>query len=101
MSGIIAIFFLLVFIIVAIVIYKISYSLLLYRWMTPWKARIVFILLAIIFLFGDIPVSKLYFDHLCSKDFGQHIYKEVGADGYAEDAISSVDLAFRLIDAPA
>lgn len=27
--------------------------------------------------------------------------KEVGADGYAEDAISAVDLAFRLIDAPA
>ncbi len=27
--------------------------------------------------------------------------KEIGADGYAEDAISSVDLAFRLIDAPA
>lgn len=26
---------------------------------------------------------------------------EVGADGYAEDAISAVDLAFRLIDAPA
>jgi len=26
---------------------------------------------------------------------------EIGADGYAEDAISSVDLAFRLIDAPA
>ncbi len=27
--------------------------------------------------------------------------KEIGADGYAEDAISSVDLAFRLVDAPA
>lgn len=27
--------------------------------------------------------------------------KEVGADGFAEDAISAVDLAFRLIDAPA
>lgn len=26
--------------------------------------------------------------------------QEIGADGYAEDAISSVDLAFRLIDAP-
>lgn len=26
--------------------------------------------------------------------------KEIGADGYAEDAISAVDLAFRLIDAP-
>jgi corrinoid protein of di/trimethylamine methyltransferase len=27
--------------------------------------------------------------------------KQIGADGYAEDAISAVDLAFRLIDAPA
>ncbi len=27
--------------------------------------------------------------------------QEVGADGFAEDAISAVDLAFRLIDAPA
>lgn len=27
--------------------------------------------------------------------------KEFGADGYAEDAISAVDMAFRLIDAPA
>jgi len=27
--------------------------------------------------------------------------KEIGADGYAEDAISAVDLAFRLMDAPA
>jgi 5-methyltetrahydrofolate--homocysteine methyltransferase len=27
--------------------------------------------------------------------------KEIGADGYAEDAISTVDLAFRLMDAPA
>ena len=27
--------------------------------------------------------------------------REIGADGYAEDAISAVDLAFRLIDAPA
>lgn len=26
---------------------------------------------------------------------------EIGADGYAEDAISAVDIAFRLIDAPA
>ncbi len=26
--------------------------------------------------------------------------KEIGADGYAEDAISAVDLAFRLADAP-
>ena len=27
--------------------------------------------------------------------------KEIGADGYAEDAISAVDMAFRLMDAPA
>jgi len=27
--------------------------------------------------------------------------KEIGADGFAEDAISAVDVAFRLIDAPA
>ena len=27
--------------------------------------------------------------------------RDIGADGYAEDAISAVDLAFRLIDAPA
>jgi 5-methyltetrahydrofolate--homocysteine methyltransferase len=27
--------------------------------------------------------------------------QEIGADGYAEDAISAVDLAFRLVDAPA
>jgi len=27
--------------------------------------------------------------------------KDIGADGYAEDAISTVDLAYRLIDAPA
>lgn len=27
--------------------------------------------------------------------------KEIGADGYAEDAISAVDTAFRLMDAPA
>jgi corrinoid protein of di/trimethylamine methyltransferase len=26
--------------------------------------------------------------------------KQIGADGYAEDAISAVDLAFRLVDAP-
>lgn len=26
--------------------------------------------------------------------------KEIGADGYAEDAIAAVDMAFRLIDAP-
>jgi methanogenic corrinoid protein MtbC1 len=27
--------------------------------------------------------------------------KKIGADGYAEDAIAAVNLAFRLIDAPA
>jgi methanogenic corrinoid protein MtbC1 len=27
--------------------------------------------------------------------------EEIGADGFAEDAISAVDLAFRLVDAPA
>ncbi len=27
--------------------------------------------------------------------------KEIGADGYAEDAISAVDMAYRLVDAPA
>ena len=27
--------------------------------------------------------------------------KQIGADGYAEDAISAIDLAYRLIDAPA
>ena len=27
--------------------------------------------------------------------------KEIGADGFAEDAISAVDLAYRLADAPA
>lgn len=27
--------------------------------------------------------------------------KDIGADGYAEDAISAIDIAFRLIDAPA
>jgi corrinoid protein of di/trimethylamine methyltransferase len=37
---------------------------------------------------GGAPVTESY-------------AKEIGADGYAEDAISSVDLAFRLIDAPA
>jgi 5-methyltetrahydrofolate--homocysteine methyltransferase len=26
--------------------------------------------------------------------------KEIGADGYAEDAIAAVDMAFRLVDAP-
>lgn len=36
---------------------------------------------------GGAPVTESY-------------AREIGADGYAEDAISSVDLAFRLIDAP-
>jgi corrinoid protein of di/trimethylamine methyltransferase len=31
----------------------------------------------------------------------QSFASEIGADGYAEDAISAVDLAFRLVDAPA
>jgi corrinoid protein of di/trimethylamine methyltransferase len=31
----------------------------------------------------------------------ENFAKEIGADGYAEDAISAVDLALRLIDAPA
>ncbi len=31
----------------------------------------------------------------------ENFAKEIGADGYAEDAISAVDLAFRLVDAPA
>ncbi len=31
----------------------------------------------------------------------QSFAQEIGADGYAEDAISAVDLAFRLIDAAA
>ncbi|RME44648.1 MAG: cobalamin-binding protein [Chloroflexi bacterium] len=31
----------------------------------------------------------------------EHFANEIGADGYAEDAISAVQLAFRLIDAPA
>jgi corrinoid protein of di/trimethylamine methyltransferase len=30
----------------------------------------------------------------------ENFAKEIGADGYAEDAISAVDIAFRLIDAP-
>ena len=30
-----------------------------------------------------------------------HYAKEIGADGYSEDAISAVDLAYRLVDAPA
>ena len=37
---------------------------------------------------GGAPVTESY-------------ASEIGADGYAEDAISAVDLAFRLIDAPA
>jgi len=37
---------------------------------------------------GGAPVSKEYAE-------------EIGADGFAEDAISAVDLAFRLADAPA
>jgi methylmalonyl-CoA mutase cobalamin-binding domain/chain len=36
---------------------------------------------------GGAPVTQSY-------------ASEIGADGYAEDAISAVDLAFRLIDAP-
>ena len=39
-------------------------------------------------MIGGAPVTKGFAE-------------EIGADGYAEDAISSVDLAFRLIDAPA
>jgi len=31
----------------------------------------------------------------------ENFSKEIGADGYAEGAISAVGLAFRLIDAPA
>lgn len=37
---------------------------------------------------GGAPVTQSY-------------ASEIGADGYAEDAISAVDLAFRLVDAPA
>jgi len=37
---------------------------------------------------GGAPVTESY-------------ASEIGADGYAEDAISAVDLAFRLVDAPA
>jgi len=36
---------------------------------------------------GGAPVTETY-------------AKKIGADGYAEDAISAVDLAFRLADAP-
>jgi 5-methyltetrahydrofolate--homocysteine methyltransferase len=39
-------------------------------------------------LVGGAPVTESY-------------SKEIGADGYAEDAISAVEIAFRLIDAPA
>jgi methanogenic corrinoid protein MtbC1 len=37
---------------------------------------------------GGAPVTERYAN-------------EIGADGFAEDAISAVDMAFRLIDAPA
>ncbi len=37
---------------------------------------------------GGAPVTQSYAE-------------QIGADGYAEDAISAVDLAFRLADAPA
>jgi 5-methyltetrahydrofolate--homocysteine methyltransferase len=37
---------------------------------------------------GGAPVTQSWAD-------------EIGADGYAEDAISAIDLAYRLIDAPA
>lgn len=37
---------------------------------------------------GGAPVTQSYAE-------------EIGADGYAEDAISTVDLAYRLVDAPA
>ncbi len=37
---------------------------------------------------GGAPVTERY-------------AKEIGADGFAEDAISAVDMAFRLVDAPA
>jgi corrinoid protein of di/trimethylamine methyltransferase len=39
-------------------------------------------------LIGGAPVTESY-------------AKEIGADGYAEDAISAVDMAYRLMDAPA
>jgi corrinoid protein of di/trimethylamine methyltransferase len=39
-------------------------------------------------LVGGAPVTDTY-------------AKEIGADGYAEDAISAVDIAYRLMDAPA
>jgi len=37
---------------------------------------------------GGAPVTQSYAD-------------QIGADGYAEDAISAVDIAYRLADAPA
>jgi 5-methyltetrahydrofolate--homocysteine methyltransferase len=37
---------------------------------------------------GGAPVTQSWAD-------------QIGADGYAEDAISAIDLAYRLIDAPA
>lgn len=39
-------------------------------------------------MIGGAPVTERYAE-------------EIGADGYAEDAISSVDIAYRLMDAPA
>lgn len=39
-------------------------------------------------MIGGAPVTESY-------------AREIGADGYAEDAISAVEMAFRLIDAPA
>jgi methylmalonyl-CoA mutase cobalamin-binding domain/chain len=38
-------------------------------------------------MIGGAPVTERYAE-------------EIGADGYAEDAISSVDIAYRLMDAP-
>jgi len=38
-------------------------------------------------MIGGAPVTESY-------------SKKIGADGYAEDAISAVNLAFRLADAP-
>ena len=38
-------------------------------------------------MIGGAPVTDRYAE-------------EIGADGYAEDAISSVDIAYRLMDAP-
>ena len=39
-------------------------------------------------MIGGAPVTESY-------------AKQIGADGYAEDAISAVDMALRLMDAPA